>query len=52
MLVDREVLAVSPKAQSRIAILPLRPAKYSACKLRIQVNAFVVAMVDQLHCIS
>lgn len=37
VLVDREVLAVSPKAQSKVAILPLRPAKYSACKLRIQV---------------
>jgi hypothetical protein len=39
VLVDREVLAVSPRAQSRIAVLPLRPAKYSPCQLRLQVRS-------------
>lgn len=33
----REVIAISPKAQSKIAILPLKPTKYSSCSLRIQV---------------
>jgi hypothetical protein len=38
VLVDREVLAIAPKAQSKVAMLPLRPAKYSPCQLRVQVG--------------
>lgn len=38
VLSDREVIAISPKAQSKVAIVPLKPYKYSACSLRIQVH--------------
>lgn len=37
-MVDREVLAVSPRAQSKIAVLPMRPVKHAPCQLRIQVS--------------
>lgn len=41
MLVDREVVAITPKPQSKVAELPLRPVKYSPCELRVQVNNYL-----------
>lgn len=38
VLVDREVIAVSPRPQSKSAVLPLRPSKYSPCSIRVQVR--------------
>jgi hypothetical protein len=36
--VEREVIAISPKPQSKTAILPLRPNRNAACKIRVQVS--------------
>ena len=38
LLVDREVVAVAPRAQSKVAELPLKPCKYHTCELRVQVR--------------
>ncbi len=49
MLVDREVVAISPKAQSKIAVLPLKPAKHCPCTLRIQTHVATRSLGAQLH---
>lgn len=49
MLVDREVIAISPKAQSRVALLPLRPTKNTPCTLRIQTHVATRSLGAQLH---
>lgn len=49
MLVDREVLAVSPRAGSKVAVLPLRPVKYSPCQLRIQTHVAARSLNTVLH---
>ncbi len=49
VLVDREVLAISPKAQSKLAVLPLKPAKNSPCTLRIQTHVATRSLGAQLH---
>ncbi len=45
VLIDREVLAISPKPQSKSAVLPLKPTRNLACTLRVQVS--VVTMVTE-----
>lgn len=48
-MVDREVLAVSPRAQSKIAVLPMRPVKHAPCQLRIQVYFFRTYIQFYMH---
>lgn len=38
MLNDTEVLAITPSTASRLAILPLRPSKFTPCNIRVQVG--------------
>ena len=38
ILVEREAIAISPRAQSKSAILPLQPSRNAPCKLRVQVS--------------
>lgn len=45
VLIDREVLAISPKPQSKVAILPLRPTRNLACTLRVQVGLDVACSI-------
>lgn len=49
VLVDREVLAVSPRAGSKVAVLPLRPVKYNPCDLRIQTHVAARSLNTVLH---
>eukprot|EP01034_Spumella_vulgaris_P021413 gene21413-27443_t len=49
VLVDREVVAISPKAQSKLAVLPLKPAKHCPCTLRIQTHVATRSLGAQLH---
>lgn len=49
LLVDREVIAISPKAQSKTAVLPLTPTKNSPCSLRIQTHVAARSLITQLH---
>ncbi len=49
VLVDREVIAISPRPQSKVAILPFKPAKNSACTLRIQTHVATRSLGAQLH---
>jgi hypothetical protein len=47
--VDREVVAISPKAQSKLAVLPLKPAKHCPCALRIQTHVATRSLGAQLY---
>jgi len=49
VLVDREILAIAPKPQSRVATLPMRPAKYSPCSLRIQTHVAARSLGGIVH---
>eukprot|EP01035_Chromulina_nebulosa_P037034 gene37034-49968_t len=49
VLVDREVIAISPRAQSKIAVLPIKPTKNSPCTLRIQTHIATRSLLSQLH---
>lgn len=49
VLADREVVAISPKAQSKVALLPLKPAKHSPCSVRIQTHVATRSLGTQLH---
>eukprot|EP01038_Epipyxis_sp_PR26KG_P005701 gene5701-7869_t len=49
VLIGKEVVAISPKEQSKIAILPLKPTKNSACTLRIQTHVATRSLGAQLH---
>jgi hypothetical protein len=49
VLVDREVLAIAPRAQSKVAVLPLRPTRNAACTLRIQTHVALRSSGAQVH---
>jgi len=46
---DREVMAFSPKTQSRSATLSLRPSRNYDCKLRVQTHVASRSLQTQLH---
>lgn len=49
ILVEREVIAISPKPQSKTAILPLRPNRNAACKIRVQSHIAARSLGAQIH---
>lgn len=42
-------MAISPKSQSKIALLPFKPAKHTQCTLRIQAHVATRSLGAQLH---
>jgi Bardet-Biedl syndrome 2 protein len=49
ILVEREVIAIAPKPQSKSAILPLKPNRNAGCKLRIQTHVATRSLGQQIH---
>jgi len=49
ILVDREAIAITPRAQSKWAILPLRPNRNAPCKLRVQSHIATRSLGAQIH---
>jgi len=49
VLVDKEILAIATRPQSKVAVLPLRPAKISPCTLRIQTHVATRSLGSLLH---
>lgn len=49
VLIDREVIAISPRPQSKIAVLPLKPSRNLPCNIRVQTHVATRSLGAQVH---